>query len=485
MSKNEIFLDIHSGNNNIDPNNYGYKASRLGFMASHQSINVPPGFMMPMRLTSNLTLPDFVEFIRDDLEERLMPLLQDYTLISVRSGAAETLPGLMLSMLNVGWSASYLDGVLSNNQMFRNLFVSFLEEYCREVNNIDIFTTIASYLASSDATKSSDYAWSVEEIKEILNQYQTIARKPFPFELVDQIIAVSIAVVKSWDKPSANAFRKAFGYRSRPGTGLIFQAMVYGNKSEHSGSGVFHTKPLTGRNNYYVEFTPQKQGIELVLGRTKPSSESFEDNFPDVFRELRQIGNFLERELGAPQEIEFTVQDNDLWILQTRDIDKQEKRISTGSSLRGINTPRHSYFDHREQQKADKQGRKLATGIPAGIGVLSGKLAFDLQGARRIKEQNNDTVILVRPTTSPDDIEAILVADGLLTKYGGATSHAAVAARRFGKVCVVGVLEIEINLERRTLSAHGMELREGDFISLDGVSGLVYEGELKISKDSI
>ena len=465
-----MFINIHRAGPHLDSRIYGNKASKLALMA-YMGINIPPGFIIPIRYAQNFRAKGFVNSIRNEFQENLNELIKFSKLISVRSGAATTLPGLLLTMLNVGWTKQTLDD-LSNEVFLRPLFISFLEQYCREVANIDIYTSLNSIMDANNIDINGP-EWNLVHIKQIFSQYEKITRRIFPLDAFQQTIDVAWAVAHSWEKPTSELYREITLFSGPGGTAIIFQSMVYGNYNSQSGSGVFYTRSLNSKEEYYYEFVPHKQGIDLLSGSITPTAGYLEIHYPSLLNQLIDIGRYLERELKNPQEIEFTIQDNVVWILQTRDV-------------KTFTSPDDKIYQAKFQLKLPTKDTSLTNitnlligrGLSISSGVLTGCVAFSEEEIKQLRQVGNKFIILVKKSISPNDIKAIASSDGLITQYGGATSHAAVLARRLNKISIVGLSNLQFVLGQSAAISGDIVIHKGDTITLDAFTGAVYLGRV-------
>jgi pyruvate,orthophosphate dikinase len=331
---------------------------------------------------------------------------------------------------------------------------------------------------------------------EHLERYRALSGKPFPQNPLDQVEAAVRGVLASWDAPKARDYRRLHELPEALGTAVILQRMVFGNAGGVSGSGVGFTRdPATGERRPYVEFLPDAQGEDIVGGRRTPDGAGqLALLAPEVHQRLDQVCHALEAEFRDAQEFEFTVQDGELYLLQSRTakrtpwaalhiaVDQVREGLLSKSEARG----RLAGLDLDGIRRAHVRGRDDANAIcqaqPVSMGVASGPIALDVQAAERIAEGGRPPV-LIRGNTSTEDLAGVIVAAGLLTGSGGRTSHAAVVARELGKPCVVGAAGVDIDLERRRVRIGGREFAEGDEISIDGESGRVFAGTVQVEEE--
>ena len=350
----------------------------------------------------------------------------------------------------------------------------------------------------------NDTELTPENLKDIVNEFKNIYReetgKDFPQDPKEQLLMAIEAVFKSWNNPRAISYRNIHELDHKMGTAVNVQSMVFGNMGDTSGTGVAFTRnPATGEKKLFGEFLINAQGEDVVAGiRTPKDIQELKDIMPDVFNQFKETCEKLEYHYKDMQDIEFTIEKGKLYFLQTRTgkrtaqaalkvaVDMEiEEVISVEEALmriepKSLDQLLHPTFDSETMEKANP----IAKGLPASPGAASGKVYFTAEKAVTAAK-NGEDVILVRKETSPEDIEGMHAAKGILTSRGGMTSHAAVAARGMGKCCVAGCESIKVNEELKTFSVDGMKFNEGDMISLDGTTGKVYEGKIKTVEPSL
>ncbi|MCK9176592.1 MAG: pyruvate, phosphate dikinase [Clostridiales bacterium] len=422
-------------------------------------------------------------------------------LLSVRSGSRASMPGMMDTVLNLGLNDEVAEGLteLTGNHRFvfdsyrrfilmfsdvvmgipRSYFENFFDQVKKErgiTNDLDL--------------NDDDLERIVAKFKEIYQQEQG---ESFPQDVKQQLILATEAVFRSWNTDRAVYYRQMNNIPSHWGTAVNVQEMVYGNMGENSGTGVaFSRNPSTGENKLYGEYLMNAQGEDVVAGiRTPFTIDHLEEQMPEVYEQFYKIAHDLERHYGDMQDLEFTIENAKLFILQTRNGKRTamaalqiavdmvaEGLISREEALLGIDPQQldallHPAFDTNALAAA----KHVAKGLPASPGAATGQIAFTAQQATEAKEMGRP-VILVREETSPEDIQGMAAAEGILTSRGGMTSHAAVVARGMGKCCVSGCSEALISEKNKTLTIDGKVYGADDFISLDGSTGLVYEGSI-------
>lgn len=422
-------------------------------------------------------------------------------LVSVRSGSVFSMPGMMDTILNLGLNDESTKGLsdLTENRKFAlDSFRRFIQMYGNVVMEIDS-KNFEDIIEKSKKARGIKFDIELDEdaLCEIIDEYKRIVRYGedggFPSEPEVQLIEAVKAVFRSWNNDRAIRYRRMERIPDSLGTAVNVQSMVFGNMGNTSGTGVAFTRsPVNGDNNVYGEFLVNAQGEDVVAGiRTpKPISEMAE-SFPEVYEDFVNIAKVLEQHYKDAQDMEFTVERNKLYMLQTRaakrtaqsavkiavdmeregliDRETAVMRIEPGQ----IDQLLHPRFDENELKGVSA----VAKGLPASPGAVSGKIYFNaLEAEAAVK--NGEKAILVRETTSPEDLAGMIAAGGILTAKGGVTSHAAVVARQMGKCCVAGCSEIIVSEDKKELKTKDKVFGEGDVISLDGYNGNVYEGEI-------
>jgi len=463
------------------------------------------------------------EVMRAKFGDRENPLL-----VSVRSGARVSMPGMMDTVLNLGLNDETVKGLAERSGDERFAYDSyrrFIQMYGDVVlglkpekkDDIDPFEEILSE-KKREVGAEKDIDLTTEDLKDLISRYLEMIKGKlgidFPMDPEEQLWRAIGAVFNSWNNERAKTYRRLNGIPDEWGTAVNVQSMVFGNMGKNSGTGVAFTRnPATGENLFYGEYLMQAQGEDVVAGIRTPQpinkaqkgeSEllSLEEEMPEIYAQLEEIRKKLEKHYRDMQDIEFTIQEGKLWILQTRTgkrtgfaairiaVDMvDEGLISREEAILRIEPEQlnqflRPVFDLEEKEKAKSGGRLLATGINAGPGAASGKVVFTAIDAEKMAERGED-VILVRIETSPEDIKGMSVARGILTSAGGATSHAALVARQMGKVCVVGAKDLKIDYKKRVIEVAGRVVKEGDYISIDGTTGEVIEGKISTKPSDV
>jgi pyruvate,orthophosphate dikinase len=429
-------------------------------------------------------------------------------LVSCRSGAKFSMPGMMDTVLNIGMNDAVAAGMarLTGDERFvYDAYRRLVQMYGRVVLGVPdepFEHVLAEHRRRHDVQNDADLP--AAELKAITAEFKRVvaahARRPFPEDPLEQLRLATMAVFGSWNGKRAFDYRKAAGIPHDLGTAVNIVAMVFGNLGQDSGTGVATTRDVTtGANEMEGDFLINAQGEDVVAGtRATLRIQELKRLMPRIDRELRAIARTLERHYREVQDIEFTIERGKLWMLQTRDAKRtaqaairiavelaREKLIGRAEAV-GRVAPEHvDYFLHPQldpqaRRRARADGLLLASGLNVSPGAAIGRIALDADTAERWAREEKQRVILLRPETKPDDVHGMLAAQGVVTSRGGRTSHAALVARQFGKPAVVGAMSLEIDLDaRRVRAPGGRVLAEGDWLSIDGTSGEVFAGELK------
>jgi pyruvate,orthophosphate dikinase len=538
------------GNKKTDGNStlrnlLGGKGANLAEMSAI-GIPVPPGFTITTEVCTEynkLGKDTVIELIHDEVVDAIKNIedqmntkfgdKENPSLISVRSGARVSMPGMMDTVLNLGLNDEAVLGLAkkTNNERFAwDSYRRFIQMYGGVVlgmkpeskDDIDPFEEIMEHLKEKRGIEL-DTEFTVQDLKDLVYDFKDIIRKQkdidFPMNPWDQLWGAVIAVFNSWNGDRAVYYRNMHGYPAEWGTAVNVQAMVFGNMGENSATGVCFTRDAaTGENVFNGEYLIDAQGEDVVAGvRTpqqitklgskrwaelakieekerKASYASLEELMPEQFNELNKYQDQLEKHYRNMQDMEFTIQEGKLWILQTRDGKRtgaamvkiamdlfKEGQISDQEGLLLIEPNKldellHPIFD----PKALLRANSIAQGLPASPGASTGQIVFFADEADKFKN-----AILVRIETSPEDLEGMNIAKGILTARGGMTSHAAVVARGMGKCCISGAGAIQIDYKQRKMMIGNKEFHEGDWISLNGSTGNIYEGKISTIKPEL
>ncbi len=441
-------------------------------------------------------------------------------LVSVRSGARASMPGMMDTVLNLGLNDETVQGLIkkTNNPRFAyDSYRRFVQMYGDVVlglkpqhkNEIDPFEAIIEK-KKHERGITQDIELTTEDLKELVEEFKAEIKAKtghdFPTDPWEQLWGAIGAVFGSWNNERAKAYRKLNNIPEDWGTAVNVQAMVFGNMGDDSLTGVAFTRdPATGENEFYGEYLINAQGEDVVAGiRTPQQIKTLKETKPEIYNQLERIRKILEKHYKEMMDIEFTVQQGKLWMLQCR-VGKRtgfaavtmavdmvnEKLISKEEAIRRIepdqlNQLLRPIFDHNEKRKAIEEGRLVAKGLNAGPGAATGRVVFSAPDAEEWAKRG-EKVILVRIETSPEDIRGMNAAEGILTARGGMTSHAALVARQMGKVCVAGCGDLEIDYNQQLMKVKGKDvvIRQGDYISLDGTTGEVFIGQIQTKPSEI
>ena len=454
--------------------------------------------------------------------------LHEPLLLSIRSGARASMPGMMDTVLNLGLNGETVDVLArkSGDERFAyDCYRRFIQMYGDvvlglkplEKDDIDPFEEILS-AKKQEARVDKDIELGLPDLKDLISRYLAMIKErlaiEFPHDPQEQLWKAIGAVFNSWNTERARAYRKLNSIPEDWGTAVNVQAMVFGNLGGDSGTGVAFTRnPATGENVFYGEYLMKAQGEDVVAGIRTPQPinrkqkvderlPSLEEEMPAIYRQLEAVRLQLEGHYAEMQDLEFTIQNGALWILQTRSgkrtgfaaikiaIDMvREGLITKEEAIRRIEPEQlnqflRPVFDPEGKAKAIREGRLVAKGINAGPGAATGKVVFNAADAEEWAARGEE-VILVRIETSPEDIRGMSVASGILTSTGGATSHAALVARQMGKVCVVGAKDLAIDYKKRAIAVAGRTIKEGDSISIDGMAGEVIEGKVSTRSSEV
>ena len=489
----------------------GGKGANLAEMKS-LGINVPPGFTITTESCNSYyengerIKPEILKQINEQLEilekdiGKKLGSIDNPLLVSVRSGAVHSMPGMMDTILNLGLNDETTIALAKKNNNYRFAYDSyrrFIQMFSDVVMNVEkykfeeVLTRVKNkngYEQDSDMNEK-DLFNIVEEFKEI---YKKEVGREFPMSVKEQLMLAIEAVFKSWNNNRAKVYRRLHNISDKLGTAVNIQAMVFGNMGDNCGTGVsFSRNPVTGEDKLFGEYLINAQGEDVVAGiRTPKNISILKDDMPHLYKEFEKISKKLEKHYKDMQDIEFTIEDGKLYILQTRNakrtpnavvevavslveegiITKKEAILRIGTEE--INKLLHATFE----EKSLKEAKLLTQGLAASPGAAVGGIYFTAQEA--VEAAKTKPVILVREETSPEDIEGMISSEAIVTLRGGMTSHAAVVARGMGKCCVCGCQNMIIDYSGKTLKISGITLKEGDTISVDGSSGRIYLGEV-------
>jgi pyruvate,orthophosphate dikinase len=506
----------------------GGKGANLAEM-SRIGLPVPPGFTVTTEVcthyyankksypkTLDPQAKEGVAFIENIMgtkfgDKNAMPLL-----VSVRSGARDSMPGMMDTILNLGLNDETVLALVkaTHNERFAwDCYRRFIQMYGDVVMGVqkrpnedhEPFEVVIHTLKHDrHHADIEDTKMTVADLKELVNRFKALIKEhtgsEFPQDPWKQLWGAVGAVFGSWMNDRAMVYRRKYGIPSEWGTAVNVQAMVYGNTGDKSGSGVAFTRdPATGEKVFYGEFLINAQGEDVVAGvRTPEPVAQLKNHLPEAFAELETVRKTLESHFKDVQDFEFTIQDGKLFMLQTRNGKRtglaavrfaiemeKEKLIDWKTAIRRVPADQLDQvlapiFD----RQAVKAAKCIARGLPAGPGAASGKMYLNADRAAAAAAKG-EKVLLVRNETSPEDLRGMIAAEGILTAKGGVSSHAALVARQMGKVCVCGASALQIDYNAKTMTVDGSSYNEGDFLSISGTVGEVYPGEIKTAAAEI
>jgi pyruvate,orthophosphate dikinase len=506
----------------------GGKGANLAEM-SRIGLPVPPGFTVTTEVctyyyankkfypkTLDPQVKEGVAFIEKIMgtkfgDKNAMPLL-----VSVRSGARDSMPGMMDTILNLGLNDETVVALVkaTRNERFAwDCYRRFIQMYGDVVMGVQkrpnedhepFEVVIHSLKHDRHHADIEDTKMTVNDLKELVNRFKALIKErtgsEFPQDPWKQLWGAVGAVFGSWMNDRAIVYRRKYGIPSEWGTAVNVQAMVYGNTGDKSGSGVAFTRdPATGEKVFYGEFLINAQGEDVVAGvRTPEPVAQLKNHLPEAFAELEIVRKTLESHFKDVQDFEFTIQDGKLFMLQTRNGKRtglaavrfaiemeKEKLIDWKTAIRRVPADQLDQvlapiFD----RQAVKAAKCIARGLPAGPGAASGKMYLNADRAASAAAKG-EKVLLVRNETSPEDLRGMIAAEGILTAKGGVSSHAALVARQMGKVCVCGASALQIDYNAKTMTVDGSSYNEGDFLSISGTVGEVYPGEIKTAAAEI
>ena len=500
----------------------GGKGSNLCEMA-RLGLPIPPGFVISTPvcrnfLTKNQTLPEGLEeSIKDHIQQLEKSIGRNFgstsspLLVSVRSGARISMPGMMDTILNLGINDRIVEALASmmgDPRPAYDAYRRFIQIYSEVVMDVDpesFETVLATHKEKAGVTL--DHQLTAEQLKAVAADFKKVTKDATgsepPSDPWEQLMAAVEAVFRSWNTPRAIFYRDLNKIDHNMGTAVTIMAMVFGNMGTTSGTGVLFTRnPSTGKAQVYGEFLTNAQGEDVVAGvRTPEPIASLQDVMPEVYGQLMDLAKDLETHYSDMQDVEFTIENACLFLLQTRNAKRtalsavrtavdmaNEGLISQSQALLRVDAEEISHL--LVPQFSDDLSSEvleddfLARGAPASPGAASGTVCFDATKAAHLAAAG-EAVILVRPETKPDDIHGITAAVGIVTSRGGVTSHAAVVTRGLGKPCIVGCEGIQVDLEAGSFTANDKTVHEGEQISMDGASGSVYLGELETISPSL
>ncbi len=501
----------------------GGKGANLADM-TRIGVPVPPGFTVTTEacnafLAHDKTLPDglwdqVLEAIKavEKKSGKVFGDAKNPLLVSSRSGAKFSMPGMMDTVLNLGMNDKSVEGMIELTGDARFVYDSY-RRLVQMFGSVVLEITDTAFEEPMDEYKEErglklDTELEAEDWKTITEMFKKVIKKhkgfEFPQDPNEQLRLSIEAVFGSWFGKRAVDYRNAAGISHDLGTGVNIMTMVFGNMGDDSGTGVAFTRdPATGERVLYGDYLLNAQGEDVVAGirNTKPIAE-LEKDLPEAYKTFVDICGKLEEHYKEMQDVEFTIERGKFWMLQTRDgkrtanaamriaidfvdegmISKEEAVLRIAPDQ--VDALLHPQYDHQALQSAREEGKRFASGVNASPGAAVGRVYFDADTAETKAKEEGQDVIMVRPFTKPDDVHGMLASKGILTSEGGATSHAAVVARQFGIPCIVGASEIKLDLKKRNFTANDITVEEGDWISVDGTTGEVFLGQLPTTMPS-
>ena len=516
------FVYLFNEGNAEMKNLLGGKGANLAEM-TNLGLPIPQGFTVTTEACTDYynSGKKITDEIKDQIFEALGKLEEEQgkkfgdesnpLLVSVRSGARVSMPGMMDTILNLGLNDVSVEGFAkkTGNARFAydsyRRFIQMYSDVVMEVNK-SFFEKIIDELKHEKGIKF-DSELTTEDLQELVKRFKKVYSdhmngEEFPQDVNEQLMGAVKAVFRSWDNPRANVYRRMNDIPSDWGTAVNIQTMVFGNMGDTSGTGVAFTRnPSTGEKGIYGEYLINAQGEDVVAGvRTPQPIAKLAEDLPECYKEFIEIAHRLENHYKDMQDMEFTIQEGKLYFLQTRNGKRTAPaaiKIACDLVDEGMITPEeavlridaksleqllHPMFD----QEALAQGEVIGEALPASPGAAAGKIYFTAEDAKKAgKGGKGERVILVRLETTPEDIEGMVASQGVLTVRGGMTSHAAVVARGMGTCCVSGCGDIAIDEHAKVFTLHGETFHEGDYISLDGSTGKIYKGDIKTVDASV
>ena len=520
MSKKYVYL-FKEGNANMREL-LGGKGANLAEM-TNLGLPIPQGFTVSTEACTEYYKDG--KTINEEIQSQIFAALKelekmqgkkfgdtsDPLLVSVRSGARASMPGMMDTILNLGLNDVAVEGFAAktgNPRFAYDSYRRFIQMYSDVVMEVpkSFFEKIIDEVKEAKGVHY-DTELTVDDLKELVKRFKEVYKnamngEEFPQDPTEQLMGAVKAVFRSWDNPRAIVYRRMNDIPGDWGTAVNVQAMVFGNMGETSGTGVAFTRnPSTGEKGIYGEYLINAQGEDVVAGvRTPQPITKLAEDLPECYKEFMELANKLENHYRDMQDMEFTIQEGKLYFLQTRNgkrtapaaiqiacdlvdegmITKEEAVLRI--EAKSLDQLLHPTFD----KDSLKAGEVIGEALPASPGAAAGKVVFTAEEAKELgKGGKGERVVLVRLETTPEDIEGMVAAQGILTVRGGMTSHAAVVARGMGTCCVSGCGDIKMNEEAEEFELGGYKFHKGDFISLDGTTGKIYKGDIKTVEASV
>ncbi|NBK23368.1 MAG: pyruvate, phosphate dikinase [Spirochaetia bacterium] len=526
MAKNKPKYVYFFGSGDVDGTSQmkeilGGKGANLAEMTSI-GLPVPPGFTISTEACAyySANKETYPEGMREEVLENLAKLekkmgaklgdAKDPLLVSVRSGAASSMPGMMDTILNLGLTPVSVQALIAktNNARFAwdsyRRFIQMFGDVVMGVPHHEFETALQDVKEAKGVTLDTELESA--DLQEVIKRYERIYKRytgeSFPSDPIDQLFKATNAVFHSWNNDRAIKYRQMNDIRGLLGTAVNIQSMVYGNMGDTSGTGVAFTRdPSTGENKFYGEYLMNAQGEDVVAGiRTPKTIDTLKDVNPSVYQQLVDIRSTLEKHYHDMQDVEFTIQEGTLYMLQTRNgkrtvfswLRSQVDMVNEGLISKETAVSRVPAGEFGKlfapildiKSIRDQGLTEVARGLNASPGGASGQIYFTAAKAEQMAAEGKD-IILVRTETSPEDIGGMAIAKGVVTSRGGMTSHAAVVARGMGCPCVSGASDLRINEAKKLVEVNGVKLHEGDFMSIDGFTGAIYASKIPVKASEI
>ena len=516
------YVYLFSEGNAEMKNLLGGKGANLAEM-TNLGLPIPQGFTVSTEACTNYY--ENGKKISEEIESQIFEALteiekiqgkkfgdnSDPLLVSVRSGARASMPGMMDTILNLGLNDEAVEGFATktgNPRFAYDSYRRFIQMYSDVVMEVpkSYFEKIIDEVKEEKGIQY-DTELTVEDLKELVARFKAVYKEnmngeDFPQDVKEQLMGAVKAVFRSWDNPRAIVYRRMNDIPGDWGTAVNVQSMVFGNMGDTSGTGVAFTRnPATGEKGIFGEYLINAQGEDVVAGvRTPQPISKLEEDMPECYEEFMTLAQKLEDHYRDMQDMEFTIQEGKLYFLQTRSGKRtaaaainiacdlvDEGKISEEEAVERIDAKSLDQLLHPTfNADALKNGKVIGEALPASPGAAAGQIVFTAEEAKKLgKGGKGERVILVRLETTPEDIEGMIAAQGILTVRGGMTSHAAVVARGMGTCCVSGCGDIKMNEENETFELSGKTYKKGDYISLDGSTGKIYEGDIQTEEASV
>ena len=475
----------------LDKSIIGVKAKNLALL-SNFGIKIPFGGVISLDLffefekNNQISISNWNEIkkVIIEIEEQTgkkFGAAENPLLISCRSSAEISMPGMMDSILNIGLNDKTVNQLYNSFEDPYDIFHSYIQNIVMLSTPIPEFHQ--EFSEQYQRYKENNQKLSVEELSQIISNLKQYVL--FPQDVYDQLRSAIIKVLSSWNSPRAKKYRNLYSISNDLGTAVVIQEMIYGNLNSKSGTGVvFSRNPISGKEQIFGEYLVKSQGEELVLGKTTPKDiRLIDEDFPGMYESISELSKNIEKIMSDMQEIEFTIQEGVLWILQSRNAKRtQEAENVMQHDIRNQISDAKLMLNYNNQdlKKIDEKiesNEIIGLGLPASPGLGTGMIIFDPNEVEKIVNSSGK-VILVREFTTPEDIGGIIKAQGVITQHGGITSHAAVVARSLAIPAVVGVRNLILDLQNNKIILGNKIIQKGDWLTLDGTTGEIFIGNL-------